>query len=92
MAINNDIGRDGLPSSPNPRDVRDGAFGEHALPITWIDKMKENPMKLSRVVDWPRVPTRIWPPRPDYCGVAVKGNVMSDVIGALMRMDAGLKL
>jgi hypothetical protein len=100
MAINNDIGRDGLPSSPIPgRDgsanrpnPKNSAFGEHALPITWTDKMKENPMKLSRVVDWPRVPTRIRPPWPVYGGVALKENVRSDAIGALMRMDAGSKL
>jgi hypothetical protein len=32
MAINNAIGRDGSPSGPNPQNVQDGAFGEHALP------------------------------------------------------------
>ncbi len=90
MAINNDIGRDGSPSRPNPG--LDGAFGEHALPITWIDKMKENPMKQSKVADWPRVPTRVWPLRPGYCGVAVKENVMSEVKIPFRRYDTGAKI
>ena len=89
MAINNNIGREGSPSRPNPKD---GAFGEHALPITWIDKMKENPMKQSMVVagQWSR--PGYGPLRAGYGSLAVKENVMSDAIGALMRIDAGLKL